>query len=924
MKRLAVLLVVACLAGWAGRTAKAAPGQLRTERFGAPALAVGSSVYVPGGYSNRGMLGAIERFETTADQSERLDQPILPRYFHTGAVHDGKLYIAGGLTPIPSGGGVARVTTDTFEEYDPEEGGLRQLAKMPVPVARPGAAVVGDRLFVIGGSLEDGSRTGAVQIYDFGAGEWTRGADMPVAREGAVMEADGKIYVPGGYDGNLAMRDFQVYIAAEDRWETLPDLPVKLSANHGLVLDGQLYTFGDYEILDRTAVFDLASREWSLLELDYKPCRHQGLARVGDEVFVVGGNVTSSAPFLNYIQRYTADQLAAAPRKPWKPGAEKRPVLPVLPGAGLATFDLSGKPAPEIVMPLFDGDREFKLSSVTGRVVVLDFWSTRCGPCVRALPEMAGLAREFEDRKVVFVGVSLDPKSRREAVRSFLEDRDIPYPMGHGTSQLGKEYGVRAIPCIVVVDREGIVQGRLIGFSPTVKATLRMVIKKMLENQPAPMASGTSSHRTCGGGRTVTHARPAAPPPDPRFFRQKWKKPLEEPMSGFGHGRVDWRLPPRHIVMRAEDQLKILDAETGDLRHTFKLPAELTQDEQPVGIPSFCYLQTGENGVVVAYRTVYEVTETSPGRRSYRGVKVQWMAISEAGDILWTKEGDQNEWSGTGLYLLPVGPDQDYLVLGGWRKFAILDSRGREVYETEQGHTNNRHWLFRPGPADGTVEVLVAGTTSLACYEVAFPPNSPLDARFFKPQWRRSAAAMASLGQGAARLDVQIPKRHLLIRNGNRLEVLRADDGEPIGKFAISASWRAGADAGIETAYLRGAGQGRAVLLRTVTDQEADPPVAMALAALDTEGNELWRLDLKEASADVGLFALPAGPDQDLLLVQLWNRLLFIEDDGTLLLEQPMGISADPWLVRPTADGDSFEWIELGDEIVSYRWSRPE
>jgi thiol-disulfide isomerase/thioredoxin len=916
--RLVLFVLLAC-SGF-GDAFAAAPPRLATERFGAPALAVGSSIYVPGGYSNRGMLGSIERFDPATGVSERLPQAILPRYFHGGAVHDGKIYVAGGLTLIPASEGVAVVTTDTVEEFDPETGAVRQLPKLPLAVARPGAAVVSGRLFVIGGSLEDGTRTGAVQIYDFAKGEWSRGADMPVAREGVVMEHDGKIYAPGGYNGLVAIRDFQIYDASSNRWKKLKDLPVKLSAHHGLAVAGRLYTFGDYDILDRTAVYDFTTKAWVLLDLGYKSSRHQGVARLGDEVLVVGGNVSSSAPYLDYIQRFTTAQLAEAPRRAWEPGAEKPPVPAPPAGAGLQAFDLSGKAAPALEMELFGGGT-FALSAQTGKVVVLDFWSTGCGPCVRALPEMAALARSYAGQEVVFAGVSLDPRSRKEHVAAFVKERDIPFAMGLGGSSAGKDFGVSAIPCLVVIGRDGTVQGRLVGFSSTAKATLKLAVDKLLAGEVAPVAkpaAAAARPATCGHRLSP----PEAPPPDPRYFRLKWKQATEGAAGGFGAGRVDWRLPPRHLVVRAGDGLAVLDAATGEKLRTFALPEALAKKDSSMGSPQYAYLRTGgEEGIVVAFHAIYEITETGPNSRSYRTLNYQWLALSAAGEILWTRDAEQNEWSSSAPMVLPAGAGRDLLVLGGWRRFLILDDRGREVVERDQSRSQER-WLFRPGAEPDSVELLVADSASLACYAVSFPMDSELDTRFFELRWRRNAHAQDVAGLPAGRLHVQVVPEFLALKSTARIEVLRAGNGETAADIAIPEAWREGAAGAYASVFLRDGAAGRAVLLKTGAGTGTNATAA-ALAALDVQGQELWKLELAEAAGEIRLFALPDGPDRDLLLVELWNRLLFVDAGGTLRLEQPRGVTAPPWIVRAAGEGHSFEFTEIGRNIAAWRWNPP-
>ncbi|MBU1909318.1 MAG: hypothetical protein KJ726_04650, partial [Verrucomicrobia bacterium] len=198
---------------WAGLVAGMTSGidstvessfRLQTERFGMPAVSLGSSVYVAGGCADDEICGDIEALDPAAGTVSYLPASVLPRYFHNGAGYEGRLYLLGGITEERAG-------TAQVEEFDPETGRVSELPPMPEPVSRMGVAVHENRLYAVGGEKAGRARTGKVQIYDFKEKTWTQGAEMLVAREGMVAVKDGKVYAPGGYDGSKAITDFQVY-----------------------------------------------------------------------------------------------------------------------------------------------------------------------------------------------------------------------------------------------------------------------------------------------------------------------------------------------------------------------------------------------------------------------------------------------------------------------------------------------------------------------------------------------------------------------------------------------------------------------------------------------------------------------------------------------------------------------------------------
>ena len=123
---------------------------------------------------------------------------------------------------------------------------------------------------------------------------------------------------------------------------------------------------------------------------------------------------------------------------------------PAAPAAG------KRKVAPDFDLKRPDG-AELKLSDLRGQVVLIDFWASWCGPCVRALPELMETKRSFEDRDFQVVGVSLDRK--REDFESYVKRFEMDFPQyfdgKHWSNDVAKLYGVRSIPRTVLLDREG-------------------------------------------------------------------------------------------------------------------------------------------------------------------------------------------------------------------------------------------------------------------------------------------------------------------------------------------------------------------------------------------------------------------------------------------------------------------------------------
>lgn len=116
-------------------------------------------------------------------------------------------------------------------------------------------------------------------------------------------------------------------------------------------------------------------------------------------------------------------------------------------------------------------------------VVVLDFWATWCQPCVRSMPSLEALNEEFDHRGAEFLAVNVGEGS--EVVREFVEDRAFSVRVVMDEQEdISSEYGVRGIPQLVIVGRDGSVAHIEVGFPPLSRlAELReQRLREMLED----------------------------------------------------------------------------------------------------------------------------------------------------------------------------------------------------------------------------------------------------------------------------------------------------------------------------------------------------------------------------------------------------------------------------------------------------------
>ena len=116
--------------------------------------------------------------------------------------------------------------------------------------------------------------------------------------------------------------------------------------------------------------------------------------------------------------------------------------------------DKERKPAPEFELKDADG-KTVRLSDYKGKVVLLDFWATWCGPCKIEIPWFIEFERQYKDKGFAVIGVSMDEEGWT-VVKPFVSDLAINYRILQGNDSTADLYGgVNALPTTFLIDREG-------------------------------------------------------------------------------------------------------------------------------------------------------------------------------------------------------------------------------------------------------------------------------------------------------------------------------------------------------------------------------------------------------------------------------------------------------------------------------------
>lgn len=148
-------------------------------------------------------------------------------------------------------------------------------------------------------------------------------------------------------------------------------------------------------------------------------------------------------------------------------------------GAGALS---AGPRAPDFTLPSLDG-KNISLSDYAGKVVLVNFWSTTCDPCMVEMPHLVKLYEKHKARGFVVLAVSADGPETRAQVSSVVHDKRMSFPvlLDEETSVIARYNPKKDMPYSALIDQQGNVVRKTSGYSPGDEEKLAADVEKLLK-----------------------------------------------------------------------------------------------------------------------------------------------------------------------------------------------------------------------------------------------------------------------------------------------------------------------------------------------------------------------------------------------------------------------------------------------------------
>jgi len=138
--------------------------------------------------------------------------------------------------------------------------------------------------------------------------------------------------------------------------------------------------------------------------------------------------------------------------------------------------------APDFTLKTLDG-QEITLSKLRGKVVLLDFWATWCGPCKESIPHLVQIYKTYQQKELEIIGMNVD-RGDVSGVHRFVKSMDIPYPVIITPDEVGRSYGVAGIPTTILIDKQGKIRDKTLGFNSKIAQKMAVKVAELISENP--------------------------------------------------------------------------------------------------------------------------------------------------------------------------------------------------------------------------------------------------------------------------------------------------------------------------------------------------------------------------------------------------------------------------------------------------------
>ena len=161
--------------------------------------------------------------------------------------------------------------------------------------------------------------------------------------------------------------------------------------------------------------------------------------------------------------------------------------------------------APNFTLVDINGE-QFSLSDHLGKVVLLDFFATWCGPCVSEIEHLKGLYNKYPRDQFIIISIGVDPQETNNDLRNFAQQHGMEWTVARDTDQVSDKYDVSPIPHLVIVDAEGYIQHKHVGL--TEESKLRSEINSLLSGTGNDESNEAQPEPPSGNSDTGHHGPP--------------------------------------------------------------------------------------------------------------------------------------------------------------------------------------------------------------------------------------------------------------------------------------------------------------------------------------------------------------------------------------------------------------------------------